>query len=151
MKIVQLSLTEIKKHRNELVSLMRLCFDQSYSSSIPVSFCEEKIAGLESYLRAEKAFIFAAQEQEELLGFLWAYSLDTPVDTRFHVAYFAVIPAHQGRGIGTLLLTAAEEQAKGMGISIMELIVTGSNHGAVAFYVGHGYQTERLTLSKPLV
>lgn len=66
------------------------------------------------------------------------------------IAYMAVEPALQGRGIGKKLLEAAEREARRHGLPYICLMVTEENAAARALYAGAGYRTERRLLCKAL-
>lgn len=66
------------------------------------------------------------------------------------VAYMAVEPALQSRGIGSALLEYAENEARRRGLPYMGLMVTEENASARALYERAGYVTERRLLCKPL-
>jgi ribosomal protein S18 acetylase RimI-like enzyme len=66
------------------------------------------------------------------------------------IAYMAVEPALQRRGIGAALLAAAENEAKRRGLPYMTLMVTEGNLAAQSLYERGGYVTERRLLCKPL-
>jgi ribosomal protein S18 acetylase RimI-like enzyme len=66
------------------------------------------------------------------------------------IAYMAVEPALQRRGIGTALLKAAESEAKRRGLPYMTLMVTEGNLAAQSLYERGGYVTERRLLCKLL-
>lgn len=66
------------------------------------------------------------------------------------VAYMAVEPALQRRGVGRALLEAAEGEAKRRGLPYMTLMVTEENIAARSLYERGGYVTERRLLCKPL-
>jgi len=66
------------------------------------------------------------------------------------IAYMAVEPDHQGRGIGAALLRGAEDEARRRGLPYMTLMVTEENAAARALYERGGYFTERRLLCKPL-
>ncbi|HTA03826.1 MAG TPA: GNAT family N-acetyltransferase [Streptosporangiaceae bacterium] len=51
----------------------------------------------------------------------------------------AVLPAAQGRGIGTRLLTLAEEQARSLHLSEMRLYTNEAMTENLAYYPRHGY------------
>lgn len=61
------------------------------------------------------------------------------VDTWF-INALAVFAEGQNRGIGSQLLTAAEELAQAKGFQKMSIQVYGQNSGAVRLYERHGYQ-----------
>jgi ribosomal protein S18 acetylase RimI-like enzyme len=66
------------------------------------------------------------------------------------VAYMAVEPSLQRRGIGSALLRAAEDEAKRRALPYMALMVTEENAAALALYERSGYVTERRLLCKRL-
>ena len=69
---------------------------------------------------------------------------------RVYVNYLAVQSAHQGRGIGSLLMDAAEQWAYETGA---ELILTDTNvrsPDAVRFYEKHGFTRQSVILRKRL-
>jgi len=66
------------------------------------------------------------------------------------VAYMAVEPELQGRGVGKALLDAAEHEAKRRGLPYISLMVTEDNMAARRLYERGGYVTERRLLCKPL-
>jgi ribosomal protein S18 acetylase RimI-like enzyme len=66
------------------------------------------------------------------------------------VAYMAVEPAWQRRGIGAQLLEIAEDEARRMGLPYMSMMVTEDNTAARELYERAGYFTERRLLCKAL-
>jgi GNAT superfamily N-acetyltransferase len=50
-----------------------------------------------------------------------------------------VVPVERGRGIGTALLKAAEEQCRQRGSDLLEINVDGEDADARRFYERHGY------------
>lgn len=61
---------------------------------------------------------------------------------RFGILALAVEPGARGRGLGRLLLEAAERAALEAGTHAMHLTVRHSNLGAIAFYERLGWQKE---------
>lgn len=61
-----------------------------------------------------------------------------------------VEPAARGQGVGAALMRAAEAEAQARGDTELALTVAAHNHTAQALYAALGFETERLTLSKPL-
>ena len=66
------------------------------------------------------------------------------------LAFMAVEPALQRRGIGAALLRAAEDEAKRRGLPYMAFMVTEENVAARALYERAGYVSERRLLCKAL-
>ena len=66
------------------------------------------------------------------------------------IAYMAVEPAHQRRGIARALLGGVEERARHRGLPYLSLMVTEENDAARELYSGAGFETERRMMTKPL-
>lgn len=66
------------------------------------------------------------------------------------IAYMAVEPEVQGRGVGAMLLARAEHEARRLGLPYMALMVTEENAPARALYERAGYVVERRLLCKTL-
>lgn len=66
------------------------------------------------------------------------------------VVFMAVVPEFRRSGVGTALLTAAEEHARARGLPYVTLMVSEDNAEARSFYQRAGYITERRLLCKPL-
>lgn len=97
--------------------------------------------------------IFIAQRGEAPIGFLLAVDDLTDEVTgepqRF-IAYMAVDPAQRQLGVGALLLTAAENEARERGLPYITLMVTDENIAARTLYERNGFVTERRLLCKAL-
>lgn len=108
---------------------------------------------LDEIVGAQSHVALVATEDGRRVGFLLL--LDelpdevTLTDQAF-IAYMAVEPDRQRRGIGTALLAAAEDEARQRGIPYMALMVTEENAAARRLYERAGYQTERRLLCKAL-
>jgi ribosomal protein S18 acetylase RimI-like enzyme len=66
------------------------------------------------------------------------------------IAYMAVEPAWQRRGIARVLLDNIEDQARKRGLPYLSLMVTEENVAARELYAGAGFITERRMMTKPL-
>ncbi len=73
----------------------------------------------------------------------------TGIDQAF-IAYMAVAREHRAKGIGAALLSAAEDEARRVGVPYMAMMVTEDNASARALYERAGYLTERRLLCKML-
>jgi len=66
------------------------------------------------------------------------------------IAYVAVEPEWQRRGIGRKLLEQAQEQARKRGLPYISLNVTEENVAALTLYETDVFRTERRTMTKAL-
>ena len=93
---------------------------------------ENSIAGLVASRSQE---LWLAEEQDELLAVLGASA-----DGYIWACY--VVPAHQRRGIGGLLLSTAEDHFRCQGLSSLSLDIIEGNAVAQDFYRAKGWQEE---------
>jgi len=102
-------------------------------ASLPDAWSPEAFAG--EIGRPNGLFLVARAATAALLGYLVAR---TWVD-EVHVLSLAVAPGARRAGVGTRLLAAALEQARGRGAELAHLEVRTSNAGARAFYERSGF------------
>lgn len=111
-----------------MAALDRLCFAHPWSEQ---AFADE----LKSNPRA---FYLVAEWNGELIGYagLWA------ILEEGHITNVAVHPAHQNKGLGTLLLSTLIETAESQGLTAFTLEVRPSNESALALYAKFGFRIE---------
>lgn len=99
---------------------------------------------------------YVAESGGEMVGYLCLFGLmspsdpDEPPEPYSFVADLYVRPEFQGRGIGKSLMEIAEEHARALGASNIDLKILGSNERALAFYRSLGYEARILELRKPI-
>ena len=97
---------------------------------------------LRSLRRYDHAAVFVAETEDALVGRL-SIGRD-PHPASAHVADLGLMVAesHRRRGIGSALLEAAVEWARGAGVRKLELHVFPHNTGAIALYERFGFVQE---------
>lgn len=148
MYIRKLNVDDIVNHHVEVKELLKICFQNTYEDEILDEVIESKYTGLIDYVRSGKAHTFGAIKEESLIGFLWGYPIDTPMETVFHVAYISVMEAGRRLGIGQSLLGQAEKECMMMELNHIELIVGAENISALNFYDYCGYRANRYYMRK---
>ena len=93
---------------------------------------------LQRFLRAPSAEVLVAQDHTGLAGN--AIVLFRPRSVIARLYSIAVVPAMSGRGVGTMLLAAAEAAALARGCRAIRLEVHITNHAAIARYRKSGYR-----------
>jgi ribosomal protein S18 acetylase RimI-like enzyme len=114
---------------------------------------EAAFDALLDFVYAQPHVLFVAEREGERLGFalmLTAMPDEVTRTPQGFIAYMAVEPSAQRSGIGSRLLSAAEEEARRQGLPYMGLMVTEANAAARTLYDRSGYVTERRLLCKPL-
>jgi ribosomal protein S18 acetylase RimI-like enzyme len=141
--------------RNFVRDLGKRVAATSVSALRPVALVavEDAFDRLAQFVYGRRHELLIAHEGERRLGFLLLL-LDLPDEVtngdQAFVAYMAVEPAEQGRGVGTALVAGAEELARAFGLPYLSLMVTEDNAAAQRLYARAGLVTERRMLTKPL-
>jgi len=114
---------------------------------------QDALKRLLEVVRSQSNLVLIAERDGERAGFLLL--LDELPDevtgmAQAFVAYMAVEPQWQRRGIGAALMAAAEDEARGRGLPYITLMVTEDNVPARVLYERKGYFTERRLMCKAL-
>ena len=92
-------------------------------------------AELAYYMNRRGAITLIGERDGAIAGFLVAYSRRG----QGHIVTIDVRPAARRTGLGSRLITAAEERLRAAGSSSISLETAVDNHAALAFYKRHGY------------
>jgi ribosomal protein S18 acetylase RimI-like enzyme len=111
---------------------------------------KEKAAKAEEYMKTGAATIFAAHEEDVLVGWVWSHPIERFNKTRLHIAEIAIDERFRGKGLGSELLSFVENYAAENGFEEMDLMVTAENDAAVEFYKKDGFEAERYLMKKVL-
>ncbi len=133
---IRVAMTSVSPHRQVMESLVALSYEK-----------------LLDFIFAQSHTIFVAEDEGRRVGFLLlldALPDEVSMAPQAFVAYMAVEPDVQRRGIGRALLNAAEGLARERGLPTIAMMVTESNVPALDLYTSSGYRTERRLLCKPL-
>jgi GNAT superfamily N-acetyltransferase len=129
--------------------------------------------GERRYRREATAFSYqnclVAERAGEVIGMMNSFVIEPPAEEQdptpppdpvlspyaeleapgsLYIAGVALLPEHRGRGIGTLMLAAARQKARGIGASELSLLCFESNPGARRLYEREGF---RVTCRRPIV
>jgi ribosomal protein S18 acetylase RimI-like enzyme len=99
-----------------------------------ISYAREE---LERFISHPNSQTWVAEEAREIVGFLIANREPRKI---MHIVTIDVVAAWRRRGIGELLMDAAEQWAKDHGLGLIRLETAQDNLGAQRFYEGRGYQ-----------
>jgi mycothiol synthase len=88
----------------------------------------------------DPAGIFVAEQDGDIVGFHWT-KVDTPIggDLTGEVYVLAVDPAHEGRHLGSTLLTRGLAHLADAGVGTVELYLEADNQRALGLYGSHGF------------
>ena len=100
--------------------------------------------------------IYLAEVDHQIAGLIQVMIRDNPDDPIFrkrryaHIEEVIVSKTHRGKGVGRFLMEAAQEWAKALGASAVDLWVWEGNENAIRFYEHLGYQTIRQAMELKL-
>jgi [ribosomal protein S18]-alanine N-acetyltransferase len=114
-----------------LHQLDQVCFPQEIAYSK---------AELQYFLNHPRCFCWIAEESDrKLAGFVITERARRSGLTAGHIVTLDVDPSARRRGLGTMLMHAAENQMKQEGADVMSLEVAENNATALQFYRGLGF------------
>ncbi|HXJ16262.1 MAG TPA: N-acetyltransferase [Candidatus Polarisedimenticolia bacterium] len=91
---------------------------------------------LRNYLRFPGADCVVAEADGQIIGFcLTAHERNSG-----YIITMDVLAEHRRKGVGTMLLTAAERQLAASGVRAIALETATDNSSAIAFWQKHGYR-----------
>jgi ribosomal-protein-alanine N-acetyltransferase len=99
-----------------------------------ISYSREE---LERFIAHRNSRTWVAEEAGEIVGFLIA---NREPRRTMHIVTIDVVAAWRRRGIGALLMDAAERWAKNHALGLIGLETAEDNLGAQRFYKGRGYR-----------
>lgn len=118
----------------------------------PSPYTTDWIEQLIANAPADQVLLVAEDQQQQRLGYTWALSLvdfDT-IDPHGHIAGVGVAPAAEGRGIGSLLVAAAEDWCRRQGLREVTLHCYIANERAHRLYERLGFEDEWHHMRKAL-
>jgi len=83
-----------------------------------------------------KGEFLLAEERERIVGCVYI----EPRGEHWYLGLLSVDPAHQGGGLGSLLMAAAEEHARSAGAVVMDLRIVNLRSALPGFYRRLGYE-----------
>ena len=151
MEIFRINKAHFDKTKNEIRALIQETMIYNFPNTvIEDTYYEDILSKLGNYIVDGSAVVFLAVEEQAVLGWIWCHSIQRLNEKRLHVANFAVSKASRKKGVGSLLIKAAEKFAKENIYCALDLLVTRDNISAVSFYQSHGYEVERYLLRKEI-
>jgi len=122
----------------------------SFMDSFSYEDAVHKIEGLIEHVSNGTAWVWGVFGKEGLVGYLWAYEHQFREEVRVYVNEIHVDRHYRNKGIGKLLLTAVEDQAKEKGYKALYIHTEGNNDVARSLYKKEGYVIERIQLRKEI-
>lgn len=149
MEIKEIKLEEFDEVYKELVNLE---FENEQihfpNKIINIENTKQIIKPIREYIKENKAYVFLARDNEEIIGYIWCYPRMFFDESRIYINSLIVKSEYRDKGIGKCLLDKAEEKAKELKCDAIYLSAATFNEGAVKFYSRNNYISERVQLVK---
>lgn len=138
-------LNKYKDQINDLlVYSIKLNLQDIYNAN---NFANERIKLMKQSLLDNSAIIYYVEEDETLLGFIWAYLKDATVG-EIHITDIIVDKNYQSKHIGTVLLNSLENYCTLHNHKIITLLVSSDNIQALNLYKKQNFYEYRKLLRK---
>ena len=112
---------------DSLWKIDQLCFARG------ISYTRRELA---FYIARKLGFTLVGEREGKIVGFV---VVDRDRQGQGHVITIDVLPEARRSGLGSQLMTAAEERLRTLGCSVVILETAVDNAAALAFYKRHGY------------
>lgn len=151
MEIKEVKLEEFDEVYEDLVNLE---FENEQihfpNKNLNIEKTKSIIKNIKGYMQENKAYVFVAIEEDNIIGYIWCYPKAYFDENRIYVNALIVKKDYRRKNIGQLLLKKAEERAKELKCDAIYLSAATFNDGAIRFYKRNEYKEERIELVKKI-
>ncbi len=110
---------------------------EAYKNTIPKEHFREPVLSQQELLRDfERMTFYVYRSKSKIVG-VAALQIESKETGRIHWVY--ILPEHQRKGIGTVLVTHLERKAKEIGLRRLRLLTIEKANWAINFYEKLGY------------
>ncbi len=151
MPIVRiLDVRDIERYRARFIYYIFDSFKNTlYMDTYTIKDAEDKYGDLLLHASHKKAIVCGAIEDNELIGFIWAYKYPFRDDhSRLYISILHIDEEYRSMNIGSQLLFEIEAYARQEKIHAIYLHAEAFNTGALRFYQRNGYEFERIQMVK---
>ena len=140
-----------KAELDDLDEIAKLLLDLIESMENIEGINPEKLAGnCGRLLKNDNSFLLVAEHEQYIVGFLnftirWTALADRPSGL---IDELVVAKEYRGKGIGQMLVKAAEEKCRQLKCSEIEVATEKSNLAARQFYIQCGYDEDAVLFEK---
>ena len=111
-------------------------------------YVETNLIDMHNYIIDGSAYVFGIINENNVIGFLWAYKRTFLNEDRLHIIHIIIDSEYRNIGLGTLLIDYIENLAVEENIKIIELITSSDNTNTINFYKTHGFKIKRYQFEK---
>lgn len=149
VQIEEVAIDDFDKYKQDLIKLQYENTSLHFPKKIiDINDTMEKVNSIKEYMKEEKAFLFVAKEEDNVLGFLWCYPRVFFDEKRIYINSLIVKSKYRGNSIGKRLVESAEKKALDLDYDAIDVSTAAFNEGGLRFYRRYGFLDERIQLVK---
>src|SRR5690625_4498615 len=97
MKILKLTIDDVEKYKDEIVSMLKQSFKQSFpETTFELSTFYDRVHSLKEYILEEKAIVYGFIKDGNIAGFVWFFAKGDPNEKTIHINHFVVDENYRG-------------------------------------------------------
>jgi ribosomal protein S18 acetylase RimI-like enzyme len=147
-----ISVEDLIENKNFMIDLLEDNLNINFPNMSNLS--KYAINGYNDMLRFKKdnsaILIGAFDNDEKIIGFIWAYTREILGERRVHIGHIVVNSEVRSGGIGSKLLKCLEDYSIRENIKKIDLMTTFENEKTMKFYKANGFSIVRVQLEKEL-
>ena len=153
----------IREYRPEEIQQVEVCFVelQDFLHGLEPNVLEGKAAKkyfdfMLAHCVETAGKVFVAEVEHRVVGFVCVWGkvpsekLDEEPGECAFISDLVVLPAYRGLGVGRALLERAEEYARSLGVTKIQLEVLANNTNALKLYTSDGFRAYHMLMTKNL-
>lgn len=142
--------SDVAKYRIQMVELMEIVLNDNITQKYPPNQAEIYVGKISGYIEDGSAIVSGAFDNENLIGFSWAYELSIFGERRVHIDMIGVNQEYRKQGVARNLIDIQIEEIKKRNINILEAMTTKANSNSYNWFRSMGFKDERIKVRKDL-
>ena len=142
--------SDVAKYRIQMVELMEIVLNDNITQKYPPNQAEIYVGKISGYIEDGSAIVSGAFDNENLIGFSWAYELSIFGERRVHIDMIGVNQEYRKQGVARKLIDIQIEEIKKRNINILEAMTTKANSNSYNWFRSMGFKDERIKVRKDL-
>ena len=136
------------------INLLNLQYENSSlhfpNKNIDIERTKKTINEIKEYMSIDKAFVFVAKIDDEIIGFIWCYPRTFYDESRIYINSLIVQEKYRNQKIGQKLMEKVIEKGKELNCDAIDVSTAAFNDKALKFYHRLGFLDERVQLVKKI-
>lgn len=143
---------EISPYKDQLIQMEHTLIKKYHypERDIPFEYSINSVETLETHLENGNTFFWAMVDDNELIGYYWAYITNFLGKNRWVLRSLMIKESYSGKGVGTTAINEGLKKAKELGCYDSSTEYVPFNEAAKKSYENAGYNISRVEVTKVL-